>query len=87
MSITYISTAEAKDEFADLVNRVVQTKERIVLTRREKEIAAIISYDDLVLLLEKENKRDLQEATEALQEARNEGTITLAALREELGNK
>lgn len=85
MSITYITTVEAKEDFADLVNRVSQSKERIVLTRRDKNIAAIISYDDLLLLLEKENKRDLQEATESLQEARSLGTVTLPEIKEELG--
>lgn len=85
MSITYITTVEAKEDFADLVNRVTHSKERIVLTRRDKEIAAIISYDDLLLLIEKESKRDLQEATEALQEARSDGTSTLAEIKEELG--
>jgi prevent-host-death family protein len=84
MSTTYITTVEAKEDFADIVNRVAQNKERIVLTRRDKEIAAIISYDDLLLLLEKENKRDLQEATDALKEARAKGTVSLQDLKEEL---
>ena len=84
MTVTHISTIEAKEEFSDLINRVTQNKERIILTRRDKEIAAIISYEDLQLLLEKENARDLQEATESLREARAVGTTSLDELKEDL---
>lgn len=85
MSITSISTAEAKEQFSELINRVSHSKERIVLTRRDKEVAAIISLDDLQILLKAESQNDLKEATEALQEARTKGTVTLEDVKEELG--
>lgn len=85
MTTTHISTAEAKEDFADLVNRVSSSKERIILTRRDKEVAALISIEDLQILLKTENKIDLKEATEALQEARTQGAVTLEAFKEELG--
>lgn len=85
MSITVINTADAKEQFADLVNRVVHSKEKIILTRRGKEIAVIISYEDFNVLQECQNKHHLHEATEALKEARSNGTITLDQLKNELG--
>ena len=85
MTTTSISTADAKEDFAELINRVSHNKERIVLTRRGKEIAAIIPVEDLLLLQESQNKHDLQEAVEALKEARSQGTITLDDLKEEIG--
>ena len=84
MTITSINTADAKDKFADLVNRVIHNREQIILTRCGKEVAAIIPYEDLLLLLETRNKIDLDDAMNAMQEARNQGTITLDALKEEI---
>ena len=83
---TVVSTLEAAEKFADLVNRVAHNKERFILTRRGKEIAAIVPLDDLHLLLESQNKRDLQEAIDALKEARHSGTISLEQLKEEVGS-
>ena len=85
MTTTSMNTAEAKEQFTDLVNRVAHNKERIILTRRGKDIAAIIPLEDLALLTESQDKRDLREATEALKEARSAGTITLEKLKEEIG--
>lgn len=80
-----ISTAEAKEEFSELINRVSHYNEHIVLTRRGKEVAALIPIDDLQLLQAAKSKQDLEEATEALQEARSQGTTTLEELLDELG--
>jgi prevent-host-death family protein len=41
---------EARAEFADLVNRVAYSGERIALTRRGKVMAALVSAEDLELL-------------------------------------
>lgn len=82
---TVISTIEAAEKFTDLINRVAHNKERIILTRRGKEIVAIVPLDDLHLLQESQNKRDLQEAIDALKEARHTGTVSLEQLKEEVG--
>lgn len=85
MSTIILNTIEAKEQFADLINRVVHSKERVILTRRGKEIAVIIPYEDLKLIEDSEDRHDLREATEALKEARSEGTITLEQLKDEVG--
>ncbi|MBX6768304.1 MAG: type II toxin-antitoxin system Phd/YefM family antitoxin [Actinomadura rubrobrunea] len=41
---------QARAEFADLVNRVAYSGERIALTRRGKVMAALVSAEDLELL-------------------------------------
>jgi prevent-host-death family protein len=84
MTIT-INTADAKEEFSELINRVSHNKERIVLTRRDKEIAAIVPIEDLILLEATQNKADLEEAIEALKVSRREGTLTLDTLKKEIG--
>ncbi len=85
MTTTAINTIDAKEQFIDLVNRVAHNKERIVLTRRGKDIAVIIPVDDLRLLLESQDKLDLHEAIEALKEARHFGTVTLEQLKANIG--
>ena len=86
MTVTILNTLEAKEQFADLINRVAHSKERVILTRRGKEIAAIIPIEDLVLLQESQDSQDLREAIEALKEARHAGTITLQTLKEDTGS-
>ncbi|MCD6039061.1 MAG: hypothetical protein K0S27_461 [Gammaproteobacteria bacterium] len=85
MAITVLNTVDAKEQFTDLVNRVVHSKERVILTRRGKEIAAIIPLEDLTLLQEAQDRHDLREAIDALKEVRNLGTMTLDQLREDIG--
>lgn len=85
MTTTSINTAEAKEELAELINRVSHYKDRIILTRRGKEVAALVSMEDLHLLLQSQNKTDLHDAVEALKEARHNGATTLDDLKTEIG--
>lgn len=86
MTTSTLTTLEAKEDFSELINRVSHHKERIILTRREKEVAVVIPIEDYALLLTSENKHDLHDATEALKEARHEGSISLDDLKNQLGS-
>lgn len=85
MTTTSINIAEAKETFTDIVNRVSHHKERITITRRGKDIAAIVPLEDLHRILSIQDKLDLDEAVEALKETRDQGTIPLERLKEEIG--
>jgi prevent-host-death family protein len=85
MAIT-LAAADAQDKLADLINEVVHNKEHIILTRRGKGVAAIITIEDLHLLHELKNKNDLQEAVEALKEARENGSISIEQVKEKIGD-
>ena len=63
-----ISTADARKNFADIVNKVAYGKESIVLTRRGREIAALVSIDKLELLQQIEDHIDIEDAKKALQD-------------------
>lgn len=63
-----ITTAEARKNFADIVNKVAYGKEPIVLTRRGQEIAALVSMDELQLLRQIEDHIDIKDAKKALAE-------------------
>jgi prevent-host-death family protein len=45
-----IAVTQAREDLADLVNRVAYGSERIVLTRHGKPVAALVSREDLALL-------------------------------------
>jgi prevent-host-death family protein len=61
-----ITASEARDEFAEVINRVAYGGERVVIRRHEKELAAVIPMEDLRLLerlIEQEEDRiDAEEA-------------------------
>ena len=65
---TTISTADARKNFADIVNKVAYGKESVVLTRRGQKIAALVSMDELELLQYIEDHLDIEDAKKALAE-------------------
>lgn len=87
--MTTVTTKEARDQLSELVNRAAYGKERIILTRRGKGIAALIPLDDLLLLEQMmsrmEDQADLEAAQTALDEAKREGTVPWEKVKEELG--
>lgn len=84
-----ISTAQAKNQFADVVNRAAFGKERVVLTRRGKPVAAVVSVEDLERLEQLEDQADLEQARKALKAHKKSGrqATTLEEVARELGIK
>ena len=66
---TKVSTADARKNFADIVNKVAYGKESIVLTRRGQDVAALVSIDELELLQQIEDHIDIEDAKQALAES------------------
>ncbi len=64
---TKISTADARKNLADIVNKVAYGKESIVLTRRGQDVAALVSIEELELLQQIEDYIDIEDAKKALQ--------------------
>lgn len=85
MTTTTINTIEAKEQFSDLINRVAHNDEQIIITRRGKELAVIISVEDYKLLQASQDKYDLREAIDSLKTARSSGTISLETLKDDIG--
>ena len=42
-----VSVAEAKNQFADLLERVIQRRERVIVAKRGKPVGALVSRKDL----------------------------------------
>ena len=80
-----MNTTNARERLAEILNRVAFAKDRVRITRRGREIAAVVPIEDLELHERLEDQIDLREAEKALAEANTKGTLPLEALREELG--
>jgi prevent-host-death family protein len=80
-----ISTVKAREQLSTVINRAAFGKERVVLTRRGKEVAAVVPIEDVKLLEELEDRIDLEEARAALAETKSKGTIPWEKIKADLG--
>ncbi len=81
--MTHMSVTKARSEFAEIVNRVAYGHERIVITRRGKNVAAVVPAEDMNLLEELEDRMDIEAAEKAL--AESDELIPYEKVRRELG--
>lgn len=79
-----VTTAVARKNFSDLINRVAYGKDRVVLTRRNKPLAAVVPIEDIALIEEIEDREDMKAAQAALREVKRKGTIPWARIKKEL---
>ncbi len=70
--MTRIGVSDARDHLSEVVDRARYTQERVVLTKRGREVGAIISIDDLKLLEMLEDQLDIKAARQALEESQGE---------------
>jgi prevent-host-death family protein len=80
-----INATDARENLAEVLNRVAYAKDRIRITRRGKQIAAVVPIEDLELIERLENEIDVREARKALAGANRKGAIPWAVVKEELG--
>src|ERR1035437_8116917 len=89
-TMTRLNISKAREEFPDVVNRAAYGKERTIVSRRGKDLAAVIPIEDLRLLerlaREEVDRIDLEDARAALAEAEEKGTIPLRDLMRKLGD-
>ena len=87
--MTRLNVSKAREEFPDLVNRAAYASERTIVSRRGRDLAAVVPIDDLRLLehlAQKERDRaDRKAARLALREAKAKGTVSLENARKRLG--
>jgi prevent-host-death family protein len=72
VDMTRIGVSDARDHLSEVVDRARYTHERVVLTKRGREVGAIISIDDLRLLEMLEDQLDVKAAKQALEESQGE---------------
>ena len=79
-----ITTAEARKNLAELLNRAAYAKERFVVTRHGKELVAIVPLEDVTLLDRLRALVSKKDFEAALQEVENAGTRSWDEVRREL---
>ena len=81
------NTSNTKVTLAETLERVVSKRERVIVRRKGKSVAAIVPIEDLATLEELEDRRDLAQAKKALAEAKKKGEkpIPWTKVRRELG--
>jgi len=83
-----VTASEAREEFAEIINRVAYGGERVVIRRRDKELVAVIPMEDLRLferLLEREENRvDAEEAAKVVADPEDEA-VSWDEAKKELG--
>lgn len=86
--MTRRNTTEAREDFSTLINQVAFGKERVILHRRGKDVAAIVPLEDLRLLErlieEAEDRLDIDEAERILADPA-EKPVPWEQARKELG--
>ncbi len=82
--MTRIGVSDARDHLSEVVDRTRYTQDRVVLTKRGREVGAIISIDDLKLLEMLEDQLDIKEARQALLESHGV-RISYDEVRKKLG--
>ena len=80
-----LSMAEAREGLADVIQRVEESNERMVITREDKPVAALVSMDDAAVLEMLEDDLDRREALEALEDYESAGGVSLSQLKADLG--
>ena len=80
-----LAVSKVRTELAEMLNRVAYGHERVVLERRGKNVAALVSIEDLELLELLEDRADLAAARKALGEAKGGKLVPWKDLKRKLG--
>lgn len=87
--MTTISAEEARNQFAEIINKAAYGHERTIVTRRGKRVAAIVSVQDLELLEavldELEDKADADYCRRALENLDLSQTVPWEDIKSDLG--
>ena len=75
---------KARNNLAEILNRVAYGGERVVLQRRHKGLVAVVPMEDLELLEALEDQADLKAALKAKKE---KGRVALKHVKAQLGMK
>lgn len=77
--------SEDRSELTEIVNHVEFGHDRYILTRNGKELAAIVSIEDLKMLEEIEDKLDIETARRVDEDIKKHGTVKWKDAKRELG--
>jgi len=74
-----------EQHISDLIDKVAGQKDRLVVVREGKEIAAVVPLEDLEILEELDDLLEQTDIEAARKEAKDKGTIPLEEVKARLG--
>ncbi|OFV90440.1 MAG: hypothetical protein A3H28_10050 [Acidobacteria bacterium RIFCSPLOWO2_02_FULL_61_28] len=82
------TASKLEQPLARSLDRVASKRERVIVRRNGRNVAAIVPMEDLAALEELEDRRDLRAAKKALADAKKKGEkpIPWAKAKKELGH-
>ena len=80
-----VSTKEARGQFSSVVSRAAFAKQRTILTRHGKAVAAVVPIEDVEFLEKLEEQIDIEDARAALADVKKRGTVSWNKMKLELG--
>jgi len=80
-----VEATAARNGFSDLINKVRYGSDRVLIERRGKDVAAIISVEDLRLLELLEDQMDIEAARKALANPKNKERVPVEQVKRRLG--
>ena len=81
----HVGVSEARDSFAELINRAAYGHERVLVSRRGRPIAAIVPIEDIEFIERIEDELDRHAAVEALADPENADPIPWEQVKANLG--
>ena len=79
-----LTIVSVRKYLAALIDRVQHRKERVIITRHDKPVAALVPADGATLLDELEDRLDLVDALEAIEDYDANGGVSLGRLQTDL---
>lgn len=76
-----LTASQARQHFSDILNRAAFGRERVLVHRGKKPVAAIMPVEDYEFLEELEDRIDVEEARKRI----NEPTIPWSKVKKQLG--
>jgi prevent-host-death family protein len=84
-----LNVSKAREDFPDIVKRAALGGERTIVSRRGKDLAAVVTIADLRLLerlaRKERDRQDVKDARVALAEVKKKGTTTHSEVKRRLG--
>ena len=80
-----LEATDAGKGFSEVITRAARGSDRIVIQRRGKPVAALVSMDDLRLLEALEDRLDVEAARKALADPKNRKRVPWRRVKATLG--
>jgi prevent-host-death family protein len=84
-SMVKVEATAARNAFSDILNKVAYGRDRVVIERRGKVVAALVPVEDLRLLELLEDRLDVEAARKALANPKNRVRVPWEKVKASLG--